>query len=189
MKRSQLRERVAYLQGLARGLRADSGSREAEILTEVLDVMGSLVHGLDRLRAQQQELSEYVDAVDQDLADLEEDVHGVRVYERPDGTVVAEAGTVPGASEPGPGRFVAVECPGCGRTVYFNEEYLDDDQLEITCPDCGEIVWDSDDDYELSDGGAERTHDDELSGRRAGETDQPAANARADDPVRESWPE
>lgn len=186
MKRSQLKERVAYLQGLARGLRADKGTREAEILTEVLDVMGALVHGLDRLRAQQQELTEYVDAVDQDLADLEEDVHGVRVYQQPDGSVVAEAGTVPGTTHPEAGRFVASECPGCGRTVYFNEDYLDDDQLEITCPDCGEIVWDSDDDYELSDGEAEGEAGAEATGRRDG---QGAAAARGDDPLRESWPE
>lgn len=185
MKRKQLRERVAYLQGLAKGLRTDKGGREAEILVEVLDVMGSVVHGIDRLRSQQQELGEYLDAVDQDLADLEEDIeNSVQIFGEPGGTVVAKAGTtsVEAATQPGPGRFVATDCPNCGQTVYFDEDYLDDDQLEITCPDCGEMVWDTDEEYEISD-------IDEAPGETSGTKPRRAHVVDSDDPVRESWQE
>lgn len=184
MKRKELRERVAFLQGLARGLRTEQGSRESEILVEVLDVMGSVVQGIDRLRSQQGELSEYLDAVDQDLADLEEDVGAVQIQEKPGGTLVAEAGTttVEGSTRPTAGRFVATDCPACGQTVYFSEDFLDDDQLEITCPDCGEIVWDTDEDYELSDA----SPDDHRAVRPGTRHD---ADHEPDEALRESWPE
>lgn len=36
---------------------------------------------------------------------------------------------------------VVVECPACGREVAFASKLLDEDDLELTCPNCGEIVY------------------------------------------------
>lgn len=189
MQRKELREKVAYLQGLARGVKADSGSREAEIIVEVLDVMGALVRNADRLRAAQVELSEYVDVIDQDLADLEEGMleedmldgdlaDEVTIFEGPEGSVMAEAGQTTIAAEPNPAHdasYVEAECPGCGHPVYFLESYLNEDELEVTCPDCGDVVWDgADDEYEILDEHGNW---------------QPLTVGRMDDPVRESWEE
>ena len=30
------------------------------------------------------------------------------------------------------------ECPRCGEEVYFEEGFLYDDDVEISCPECGE---------------------------------------------------
>lgn len=189
MKRKELGERVAYLQGLARGLKADDNSREAEIIVEVLDVMEALVRNADRMRASQVELSQYVDAIDQDLADLEEDIldedigdadidDAVTIMEGPDGSLMAESGktSIEAAESPdSDDSYIEAECPRCHRPVYFLESYLDDDELEVTCPDCGEIVWSgAEDEYELIDEHGDR---------------QPLTMGRLEDPLRESWEE
>lgn len=36
---------------------------------------------------------------------------------------------------------VVVECPACGREVAFATRLLDEDELELTCPNCGEVVY------------------------------------------------
>lgn len=36
---------------------------------------------------------------------------------------------------------VVVECPACGREVAFATRLLDEDDLELTCPNCGEVVY------------------------------------------------
>lgn len=36
---------------------------------------------------------------------------------------------------------VVVECPACGREVAFASGLLDQEDLELTCPNCGEVVY------------------------------------------------
>jgi endogenous inhibitor of DNA gyrase (YacG/DUF329 family) len=47
---------------------------------------------------------------------------------------------------------VVVECPACGREVAFASTLLDEDDLELTCPNCGEVVYTPGED-EIVDGG------------------------------------
>lgn len=70
------REKIAYLQGLARGLDVSSQSREGQIVVELLEVVDGMAKEIDELTKTIEDLDEYVSVVDDDLASLEESVAG-----------------------------------------------------------------------------------------------------------------
>ncbi len=71
---SNLSERANYLKGLADGMRLNTEKSANRILMEVLDLLADMADEVERLRAEHDELSDYVDAVDEDLSQLEEEV-------------------------------------------------------------------------------------------------------------------
>src|SRR5690606_16555275 len=38
-------------------------------------------------------------------------------------------------------NFVEMECPKCKETVYFEEDFLYDDDVEVACPECGATIY------------------------------------------------
>ena len=53
---------------------------------------------------------------------------------------------------------VVVECPSCGREVAFASSLLDEDELELTCPNCGEVVYTPGEDEIVDRSGAAAIH-------------------------------
>src|SRR5690606_11759453 len=99
----------------------------------------------------QEETEEYLEAIDSDLGDVEEELFGEGDDDRDDET-----------------EFVEVECPECKETVYFEEEFLYDDDVEISCPECGTVLFVSEpDDAEVeavpSNGRAGSVQDEEVT--------------------------
>ena len=118
-------ERVAYLKGLAAGMELDAEKKEGKLLLETLDVLGDIAQELTRLQEEQSEMAETLDAVSDDLADVE----ALFTDDDDDGTAYAAT------------------CPACGETVYFDDSALEEG--EILCPNCGKMLefdLDSDDD-------------------------------------------
>lgn len=116
----EVKQRIAYVRGLLEG----SESFEKDPATKsawehLLIVCDELADSVNELHTLQHEIEEYVEGVDSDLADLEEEVYGE------------------GRDE----EYVRTECPACGDEVWFEEDYLYDDDVEIACPDCGQIVF------------------------------------------------
>ncbi len=70
-------EKVAYLKGLAEGLGIEESSKEGKLLLHIVDALEEFADVLDETIENQMELEEYVDFMDEDLADLEEDVYGI----------------------------------------------------------------------------------------------------------------
>ena len=70
-------EKVAYLKGLAEGLGIEESSKEGKLLLHIVDTLEEFADVLDETIENQIELEEYVDFMDEDLADLEEDVYGI----------------------------------------------------------------------------------------------------------------
>lgn len=68
---ADLKSRVAYLQGLATGLDMPADSKEARLLSGIVDVMGEFADSVDELEASQDGLEDYVESVDEDLYVLE----------------------------------------------------------------------------------------------------------------------
>lgn len=136
---SDLRERVSYLQGLAEGLAVDSDGREGKLLAQVIAVLGEMAGELERLGQAQQDLEEYVSALDESIGELEEDYYGEEPEEEADEEEDDD-------EEEG---YIEVECPKCHEKVYFEEDVLDDHVVtEITCPQCGEVVFSTDNEPE-----------------------------------------
>lgn len=118
----KMKERVAYLQGLTQGLDIGGQSSEGKLLINIIDVLGEIAEEITNMHMVQEDLETYVENMDEDLSDLEEEV-----YED-----VADD------------DLIEVKCPTCNETVSFESDILhDDDEVEVSCPHCGDTVYDS----------------------------------------------
>lgn len=68
-------EKVAYLKGLAEGLEIAENSKEGKLLKAVMDILSDLALSVEDLEDYTAELTEQVDAIDEDLDSLEKDFY------------------------------------------------------------------------------------------------------------------
>ena len=69
-------EKVAYLQGLAEGLKINDDKPEGKLLLAMIDVLDDMALTVDDLDNEIAEIVEIVDEIDQDLGVLEGDFYG-----------------------------------------------------------------------------------------------------------------
>lgn len=119
-----LKEKVAYIDGLARGYQVDQHTQEGQVLTHIIDVLEEVAETLREVGRQQAELEEYVNEIDDALWELENDFYG-------EGEEDYE-----------------VECPNCGHLVMITD---DDPTVDLVCPECGQLIWDHTDDFAYDD--------------------------------------
>lgn len=133
---SELKAKIAYLQGLAEGLDLDRGTKEGKIISAVIDVLAEISTAVDEIAQNQEELEKYLEAVDEDLGDLEDEIYGCE-----EGCSCHDHDEDYEDDEE-EGSFVEVECPKCHDIVRFEADILaDDDVIEVTCPNCDEVVY------------------------------------------------
>ena len=65
-------EKVAYLEGLAEGLALDTETKEGKLLAAIVDVLGEIAEELEEIVEEQADLEEGLDAVSDDLSDVED---------------------------------------------------------------------------------------------------------------------
>lgn len=124
---STVREKIAYVRGLLEGTDLSGNDPQSRAVWEkMLDIFDAVADQIDELEIGQEEVEEYLEAIDADLGDLEEEVLGQEFDDDDDDDDA---------------NFVEMECPGCGETVYFEEHFLFDDDHEVSCPECGEIIY------------------------------------------------
>lgn len=119
---ANIKEKVAYLQGLTQGLNVSDASSEGKLILNIIDVLDDMAEEIENVNMVHEDLEDYVETIDEDLTDLEEEVYE-EVFDD---------------------DYVEVDCPFCHETVAFEAELLDDDDaVEVTCPHCGEVVYDN----------------------------------------------
>ncbi|MHB1042148.1 MAG: CD1247 N-terminal domain-containing protein [Eubacteriales bacterium] len=129
---SDLKSRVAYLQGLSAGMDLHHDSKEVKLLNGIIQVLDEFAETVVDLEKSHEQLEDYIETVDEDLYALEGDYY--------------EDGGEGGSLE---GDYLEVDCPRCGETVCFDSDVLeDDDVVEVTCPNCDEVVFVNDDTFE-----------------------------------------
>ena len=116
----EILEKVAYMKGLAEGLGLDGQTKEGKLLNVMMDILDDMALELQDMREGQIDLEEALDAVSDDLSDVES-----RVYEDEDEEEDEEDGEV-----------YQTTCPNCGEEIFFDETILEDGG--VRCPDCGE---------------------------------------------------
>ena len=121
-------EKVAYLKGLTEGLGIDPEQKEGKILTTILDILEDLAIDQEDLAADIAELDEGLDAVSDDLEDVETVLFGDEEEDDEDDIEDWDGETA----------FYECECPACGETVTFDEDVLA--KGSIQCPACGETL-------------------------------------------------
>lgn len=72
-----LMQKVSYLKGLSDGLGIDESTKEGKLLLHIVDVLEEFADVLDETIDNQMDLEEYVNFIDEDLADVEDEVYGV----------------------------------------------------------------------------------------------------------------
>ena len=125
-----LKERVAYLKGLAEGMQISDTTNEGKLLKAIIEVLDDVALAVDDIEEVQEELSEQIDNMDEDLADIERTVFDEDCEEEED------------EDDEEPGEF---NCPHCGETICIEEASVNKDSIE--CPHCHkniEIEWDCD---------------------------------------------
>ncbi|MDI3256599.1 MAG: hypothetical protein QJR01_02505 [Kyrpidia sp.] len=121
---SQVREKIAYLKGLASGMDVDPESKEGRLLHGLVEVLDSLSASVEHWAGSQRELEEYVSAIDDDLSDVEEFLD----LDEYDGDMEETS-------------YVRLECPRCGDTLYLDEDMIDDEGVaEVECPNCHRTI-------------------------------------------------
>ena len=129
----------AYLRGLLEGYELDSNKKETKLFTKILELIDAMADHITALEADNAELREYVEELDHDLGDLEEEVYFAEDEEEC-------------CDED---EYYELECPSCGELICFDES-LDFD--EVTCPACGEKITD----IEICDGNCDACDDEEC---------------------------
>ena len=127
----EILEKVAYMKGLAEGLGLDTKSKEGKLLKVIMDILDDMALELQDIHAEQGELEEGLDAVSDDLADVE-----TYLYEQDS------------EDDEDDGEVYQTTCPNCQEDVFFDEDILADGS--ILCPNCGEKL---EFDLEEPDGG------------------------------------
>ncbi len=128
-------EKVAYLKGLAEGYGVDPEKKEGKLLSAILDVLEDLALDLEDMGADVAELEEGLDAVSDDLEDVEEVLFGDAEEDDMDDMDDEDMEV---ADWDGKTVYYDVKCPACGEVVTFEESDLQKGSIE--CPACGETL-------------------------------------------------
>lgn len=86
-----LSEKVSYLKGLAEGMQLQQQTKEGRLVLELLELMDDLIVEFERAVDRQDELHDYVDAIDEDLRDLESFVYDEDWFDEEEDTLDEES--------------------------------------------------------------------------------------------------
>ena len=140
-------EKVAYLKGLADGLAIDTEkSKEGKLISVMIDILEEMGMSIEDLEENATALGEELDAVSDDLADVEEAVFG---DDDEDDECCCDEDE----------DFFEVECPNCEQPLVIDEDVLEAGVIE--CPNCHSQFAVSDEDEDGCGCGCGCDHEDE----------------------------
>lgn len=113
-------EKVAYLKGLAEGLDLDTQkSKEAKLISVMIGILEEVGLSIEDLEENSLALGEEIDALSDDLADVESIVYDEDLDDE---------------EEDDEDDFFEVECPNCEEPLVIDDQALAEGV--ITCPNC-----------------------------------------------------
>ena len=116
----EILEKVAYLKGLAEGLGLDADTKEGKILTVMIDILDDMALELQDLWDEQAEMEDGLDAVSDDLSDVESLLYETTCPNCEEAIYFDEDILADGS----------VQCPNCGEKLEFDLESLADSEEE-----------------------------------------------------------
>ncbi len=120
-------EKLAYLKGLVEGLALDETKKDTKVINNLIGLLEDVVVSLAALEGSVNEMQQQIDAVDEDLGEIEKDLYSDEC------DCASCSGSDDGCCDE---IYYEVTCPTCGNVIN-----LDDDMValgEIDCPNCGE---------------------------------------------------
>ncbi len=131
-----LTEKAAYIKGLAEGMELDANDKTVKLINALIDIIDDLSLTVADLEDECAELHEQLDAVDEDLAELEDDFYE---DDEEDDEYYYDDDE----------EFFEVQCPECNEIITLDEEMLEEGEIE--CPECGTKLQFEFDTDELND--------------------------------------
>ena len=142
-------EKIAYIKGLAEGLELDTSTKEGKILNAIIDLLGDITEEICDIEEGCDELCEQIDAVDEDLASLEE-----IIYEDDEDECDCDCDDCCDCDD----EVYEIECPACNDVIYLDADMLEEEGM--VCPNCGtELEFDFDCDCECDCHDCEETEE------------------------------
>ena len=114
-------EKIAYIKGLAEGLELDTSTKEGKVLSALIDLLGDVTAEICEIEDACDDMSEQLDAVDEDLSLVEDIVYD---EDEDDDECCCDDDDL-----------YEIECPACHDTIYLDSDMLDEEGIE--CPNCG----------------------------------------------------
>ena len=71
----EIKEKVAYIKGLAEGLGLDENDKNGKVLAAIIDLLGDMAEEIDAIEENAEYLESYVEELDEDLGMVEEDLY------------------------------------------------------------------------------------------------------------------
>jgi hypothetical protein len=140
-----LTDKVAYLKGLAEGMKLSEDTNEHKLMLKMLEALQAFALEIEELREDHDELDEYVESMDEDLSDLED-----YVFDDDEDDAFCDGCFDQDDDDDDDDDLVEYECPHCGCETQFDLTTFDfeDDYL---CPECQQPFFSEDDDDNSDD--------------------------------------
>lgn len=164
---SELSDKIAYLKGLCVGMDAAADSHEGKLISALIDALDAAADEIKALRSDHEELKEYVDVLDDDLSELEDEVYSDEFDDDDDdvsfddddddddsddddcddgceGDDCEDGGCYCGHHEHGFSEAMLDQpltermCPACGKPISISMRALLNRKEPIVCPHCGQ---------------------------------------------------
>ena len=142
---SKLTDRVSYLKGLAAGMKLNMEKDANKLMLEMLNAMGDIAEEIQNMAEAHRDLNDYVESIDDDLADLEETLFG-EDDELEDEDCECEEFADEDDDEDDeddddlPGDLISYACPHCGHEIEFRAEDVDFEE-DYLCPACSKPIF------------------------------------------------
>ncbi len=121
-------ESLGYLKGLLDGLDLDDNKKETKVFRAIVDVLSNLAEDVDDMTDGMELLAKQIDAVDEDLAEVED--------------YLAEEDCDCDCDDccdcDDDDQEFEVECPCCGEEITVDEDTVLNGS--VPCPNCGEML-------------------------------------------------
>ena len=133
---SKLTDRISFLKGMAAGMKLNMDKDANKLMLEMLTVMGEMAEDMAAMAEKHNDLNEYVESIDDDLAELEETLFGEEDGEELDEDMDGEEDE-DGLTED---DLILYACPHCGHELEFRASDVDFDE-DFLCPVCNKPIF------------------------------------------------
>ena len=123
-------ESLGYLKGLLDGLDLDDNKKETKVFKAIVDVLSNLAEDVDDMTEGMEMLAAQIDAIDEDLADVEDYLV--------DDDFDCDCDCDDCCDCDDEYQEFEVECPLCGAEITVDEDTVLNGT--IPCPNCGEML-------------------------------------------------
>ena len=134
---SKLTDRISFLKGMAAGMKLNMDKDANKLMLEMLTVMGEMAEEMAAMTEAHNDLNEYVESIDDDLAELEETLFGEDEMDGEDEDF--DEGDEEDEGE-GEDDLIVYACPHCGHDIEFHASDVDFDE-DYLCPECQKPIF------------------------------------------------